>query len=75
MSDDRDLNAIFDRIAKRNFTDGDIHTLRHSVVIGGNVHGATIVTGDDNILGGCIDRATVLLVTIHSSLSLEKVIY
>jgi hypothetical protein len=51
MSDRQDINAIFDRIANRNATDGDIQTLRQSVVIGGNAQGATIVTGDDNILG------------------------
>jgi Effector-associated domain 10 len=51
MSDNQDINAIFDRIANRNATDGDIQTLRQSVVIGGNAQGATIVTGDDNILG------------------------
>jgi hypothetical protein len=42
MSDDRDLNAIFDRIANRNATDGDIQTLRQSVAIGGNAQDATI---------------------------------
>jgi hypothetical protein len=51
MSDRLEINAIFDRIANRNATDGDIQTLRQSVVIGGNAQGATIVTGDDNILG------------------------
>jgi Effector-associated domain 10/NACHT domain len=51
MSDNKNLNAIFDRIAKRDFTDEDIQTLRQSVVIGGNADGSTIVTGDDNILG------------------------
>jgi Effector-associated domain 10/NACHT domain len=51
MSDNQDINAIFDRIANRNATDGDIQTLRQSVVISGNADGATIVTGDDNILG------------------------
>jgi hypothetical protein len=51
MSDRPDINAIFDRIANRNATDGDIQTLRQSVAIGGNAQGATIVTGDDNILG------------------------
>jgi Effector-associated domain 10/NACHT domain len=51
MSDRQDINAIFDRIANRNATDGDIQTLRQSVVIGGNAQGATIVTGDDNIIG------------------------
>jgi Effector-associated domain 10/NACHT domain len=51
MSDNQDINAIFDRIANRNATDRDIQTLRQSVVIGGNAQGATIVTGDDNILG------------------------
>ena len=55
MSDRQDINAIFDRIAKRDFTDEDIQTLRQSIVgavaIGGNADGSTIVTGDDNILG------------------------
>jgi Effector-associated domain 10/NACHT domain len=51
MSDKQDLNAIFDRITNRNATDGDIQTLRQSVVIAGNAQGATIVTGNDNILG------------------------
>jgi hypothetical protein len=51
MSDRPDINAIFDRIAKRDFTDEDIQTLRQSVAIAGNAQGSTIVTGDDNILG------------------------
>jgi hypothetical protein len=51
MSDRLDINAIFDRIANRNATDGDIQTLRQSVAIGGNAKGSAIVTGDDNILG------------------------
>jgi Effector-associated domain 10/NACHT domain len=51
MRDNQDINAIFDRIANRNATDGDIQTLRQSVAIGGNFQGTTIVTGDDNILG------------------------
>ncbi len=55
MSDNQNLNAIFDRIANRDFTDEDIQILRQSIVssvaIGGNTDGATIVTGDDNILG------------------------
>jgi hypothetical protein len=51
MSDRQDLNAIFDRIANRNATDGDIQTLRQSVAIGGNADGVMIVTGNDNILG------------------------
>jgi hypothetical protein len=60
MSDRPDINAIFDRIANRNATDGDIEALRQSILasvaIGGNVQDATIVTGDDNIIG---DRNTV----------------
>jgi hypothetical protein len=55
MSDRQDINAIFDRIIKRDFTDEDIQTLRQSIVasvaIGGNADGAAIVTGDDNIIG------------------------
>jgi Effector-associated domain 10/NACHT domain len=55
MSDNQNLNAIFDRIANRNATDGDIETLRQSiftsVAIGGNVQDVTIMTGDDNIIG------------------------
>ena len=51
MSDCQDITAIFDRIANHNATDGDIQTLRQLVAIGGNAQGATIVTGNDNILG------------------------
>jgi Effector-associated domain 10/NACHT domain len=55
MSDKQNLNAIFDRIAKRGFTDEDIQTLRQSIVasvaIGGNADGTTIATGNDNIIG------------------------
>jgi Effector-associated domain 10 len=51
MSDRLEINAIFDRIANRNVTDGDIQTLRQSVAIGGNAQGVMIVTGNDNILG------------------------
>jgi Effector-associated domain 10/NACHT domain len=55
MNDRQNINAIFDRIVKRDFTDEDIQTLRQSIVasvaIGGNADGATIVPGNDNIIG------------------------